>query len=151
MKSDSRPSLPIASVARCCCLALALAVPSALPLASAAQPAATTPIRLIVPLTPSTGIDLIARQVAHNLAERLGRPVVVENRAGASGNLGTEAVVRAAPDGSTLLVAVNTLLMNRAETRTCRRCDAPGFHRARHRTLEQRATLPVNPWTVPLT
>jgi tripartite-type tricarboxylate transporter receptor subunit TctC len=78
-----------------------------------AQPAAT-PIKLIVPFTPGTGIDLIARQVGPKLAERLGRPVVVENRSGASGNLGTEAVVRAAPDGSTLLVTVNTLVMNRA-------------------------------------
>jgi tripartite-type tricarboxylate transporter receptor subunit TctC len=73
-----------------------------------------TPIKLIVPFTPGTGIDLIARQVGPRLAERLGRPVVVENRTGASGNLGTEAVVRAAADGSTLLVTVNTLVMNRA-------------------------------------
>jgi len=76
--------------------------------------AATAPIRLIVPFTPGTGIDLIARQIAPKLSERLGRPVVVDNRAGASGNVGTEAVVRAAPDGSTLLVTVNTLVMNRA-------------------------------------
>ena len=75
---------------------------------------AGTPIRLIVPFTPGTGIDLIARQVGPKLAERLGRPVVVDNRAGASGNLGTEAVVRAVNDGSTLLVTVNTLVMNRA-------------------------------------
>jgi tripartite-type tricarboxylate transporter receptor subunit TctC len=75
---------------------------------------AESPVRLIVPFTPGTGIDLIARQVGPHLAERLGRPVVVDNRAGASGNIGTEAVVRAAPDGSTLLVTVNTLVMNRA-------------------------------------
>jgi tripartite-type tricarboxylate transporter receptor subunit TctC len=80
-----------------------------------AQTAATgPPIKLIVPFTPGTGIDLIARQIGPKLAERLGRPVVVENRTGASGNLGTEAVVRAAADGSTLLVTVNTLVMNRA-------------------------------------
>ena len=85
----------------------------AAPLAWAQAPA-STPIRLIVPFTPGTGIDLIARQIGPRLAERLGRPVVVDNRAGASGNLGTEAVVRAAPDGSTLLVTVNTLVMNRA-------------------------------------
>jgi tripartite-type tricarboxylate transporter receptor subunit TctC len=72
------------------------------------------PLRLIVPFTSGTGIDLIARQLSPHLTERLGRPVVVENRAGASGNIGTEAVVRAAPDGSTLLVTVNTLVMNRA-------------------------------------
>lgn len=72
------------------------------------------PLRLIVPFTPGTGIDLIARQIGPHLAERLGRPVVVENRAGASGNIGTEAAVRAPADGSTLLVSVNTLVMNRA-------------------------------------
>lgn len=71
-------------------------------------------LRLVVPFTPGTGIDLIARTVGPKLGERLGRTVVVENRAGASGNLGTEAVVRAAPDGSTLLVSVNTLVMNRS-------------------------------------
>ncbi|MFC5497438.1 tripartite tricarboxylate transporter substrate binding protein [Caenimonas terrae] len=70
------------------------------------------PLRLIVPFTPGTGIDLIARTVAPRLGERLGRPVVVENRAGASGNIGTEAVVRAKPDGQTLLVSVSTLVMN---------------------------------------
>ena len=79
-----------------------------------AQSSAGAPVKLIVPFTPGTGIDLIARQVGPRLSERLGRPVVVDNRAGASGNLGTEAVVRAAPDGSTLLVTVNTLVMNRA-------------------------------------
>jgi tripartite-type tricarboxylate transporter receptor subunit TctC len=82
--------------------------------ARAQATAAGAPIKLIVPFTPGTGIDLIARQVGPKLAERLGRPVVVENRTGASGNLGTEAVVRAAADGSTLLVTVNTLVMNRA-------------------------------------
>src|SRR6476469_9329070 len=72
------------------------------------------PLRLIVPFTPGTGIDLIARTVGPKLGQRLGRPVVVDNRAGASGNIGTEAVVRAAPNGSTLLVSVNTLVMNRS-------------------------------------
>ena len=72
------------------------------------------PLRLIVPFTPGTGIDLIARTVGPKLGERLGRTVVVDNRAGASGNIGTEAVVRAAPNGSTLLVSVNTVVMNRS-------------------------------------
>jgi tripartite-type tricarboxylate transporter receptor subunit TctC len=101
---------------------LALSSLCALPMgtASAQTPAATLPsmltsappLRLIVPFTPGTGIDIVARTVGPRLAERLGRPVVVENRAGASGNIGTEAVVRAAPNGSTLLVSVNTLVMN---------------------------------------
>ena len=72
------------------------------------------PIKLVVPFTPGTGIDLIARQVGPLLSQRLGRAVVVDNKPGASGNLGTHEVVRAAPTGSTLLVTVNTLVMNRA-------------------------------------
>ncbi len=95
-------------------IALALVLPLQ-PGAFAQTPApgSGVPLRLIVPFTPGTGIDLIARTVGPLLSERLGRPVVVDNRAGASGNIGTEAVVRAAPDGSTLLVSVNTLVMNR--------------------------------------
>jgi tripartite-type tricarboxylate transporter receptor subunit TctC len=81
---------------------------------SPAAPSQGTLLRLIVPFTPGTGIDLIARTVGPKLSERLGRPVVVDNRVGASGNIGTEAVVRAAPNGSTLLVSVNTLVMNRS-------------------------------------
>ncbi|NIC42527.1 tripartite tricarboxylate transporter substrate binding protein [Aquabacterium sp. A08] len=79
-----------------------------------AQAAAAAPIRLVVPFTPGTGIDLIARTVGPKLAERLGRPVMVDNKPGASGNIGTETVVRAAPDGATLLVSVSTLVMNRS-------------------------------------
>jgi tripartite-type tricarboxylate transporter receptor subunit TctC len=93
-------------------IAAALLWPAA---AAMAQPQGTeVPLRLIVPFTPGTGIDLVARTVGPKLAERLKRPVVVENRVGASGNIGTEVVVRAAPDGSMLLVSVNTLVMNRS-------------------------------------
>jgi tripartite-type tricarboxylate transporter receptor subunit TctC len=101
--------------------ALFLAAASILPAIAQAQlsapaspPIGATPLRLIVPFTPGTGIDLIARTVGPKLGERLGRPVVVENRPGASGNIGTEAVVHAQPNGSTLLVSVNTLVMNRS-------------------------------------
>jgi tripartite-type tricarboxylate transporter receptor subunit TctC len=93
-----------------------LAVTAMTVFGAAAQPApaapAQVPLRLIVPFTPGTGIDLIARTIGPRLSERLGRPVLVENRAGASGNIGTEAVVRAKPDGLTLMVSVNTLVMN---------------------------------------
>jgi len=79
----------------------------------APQAGAGVPLKLIVPFTPGTGIDIVARTVGPRLGQRLGRPVVVENRAGASGNIGTEAVVRSAADGNTLLVSVNTLVMNK--------------------------------------
>jgi tripartite-type tricarboxylate transporter receptor subunit TctC len=75
---------------------------------------ATSPVRLVVPFTPGTGIDLVAREIAPLLAERFKRPFVVDNKPGASGNIGALDVVRAAPDGATLLVSVNTLVMNRA-------------------------------------
>jgi tripartite-type tricarboxylate transporter receptor subunit TctC len=79
-----------------------------------AQNSTSTPVRLIVPFTPGTGIDLIARQIAPALSERLKRPFFVDNKPGASGNIGTQEVIRAAPDGTTLLVSVNTLVMNMA-------------------------------------
>jgi len=99
------------------CIVVAAALTGSGAFAQTAQPAQTAalpqaPIRLIVPFTPGTGIDLIARTLGPKLSERLGRPVLVDNRAGASGNIGTDAVVRAAPNGSTLLVTVNTLVMN---------------------------------------
>ena len=84
------------------------------PVAPAPAGANGVPIKLIVPFTPGTGIDLIARTLGPKLSQKLNRPVVVENRVGASGNIGTEAVVRAAPDGNTWLVSVNTLVMNRS-------------------------------------
>lgn len=74
----------------------------------------STPLRLIVPFTPGTGIDMIARQLGPGLTSQLARPVFIENKAGAAGNIGTQEVVRSAPDGSTLLVSVNTLVMNSA-------------------------------------
>ncbi|CAM3400885.1 tripartite tricarboxylate transporter substrate binding protein [Bordetella sputigena] len=70
------------------------------------------PITLIVPFTPATGIDLVARQLAATLPKTLGQSVIVENLAGASGNIGTEKVARSAPDGYTFLVTVNTFVMN---------------------------------------
>ena len=71
-------------------------------------------VTLVVPYTPGTGIDLIARQLSARLPAALGQPVVVENVAGASGNIGSEKVARAKPDGYTLMVQVNTLVMNKS-------------------------------------
>jgi tripartite-type tricarboxylate transporter receptor subunit TctC len=66
-------------------------------------------IKLIVPFTPGTGMDNIARQVGEKLSTRWGQPVVVENRLGTAGNLGAEQVARSAPDGYTLLVSASNL------------------------------------------
>ena len=69
------------------------------------------PITIIAPFTPGTGIDILARLAAPVLQTALGHPVVVENRSGASGAIGSQAVARAAPDGRTLLMQVNTFVM----------------------------------------
>jgi tripartite-type tricarboxylate transporter receptor subunit TctC len=63
----------------------------------------TRPVRLIVGFPPGGGVDTNARLISQSLSERLGQPFVIENRPGAGGNMGTEAVVRASPDGYTLL------------------------------------------------
>ncbi len=70
------------------------------------------PVTLLVPYTPGGGPDILARLIAPPLQALFGQPVVVENRAGASGNIGTQAVARAAPDGRMLLVQANTFVMN---------------------------------------
>jgi tripartite-type tricarboxylate transporter receptor subunit TctC len=68
-----------------------------------AQQYPTKTITIVVPFTPGTGADLIARSLQAKLSERMGQPVVVDNRAGASGAIGTELVATAPPDGYTLL------------------------------------------------
>ena len=103
----------------CRLAAAALAVvTAALAGAAAAQTWPSQPIRLVVGFTPGTGIDIIARTVGPKLQERLGQAVVVENKPGASGNIGTETVARAKPDGHTLLVTVSTFAMNPALFKT---------------------------------
>jgi tripartite-type tricarboxylate transporter receptor subunit TctC len=89
---------------------MALAPLSATP--SFAQISSQQPIRLNVPFSPGTGPDLLARLLSEELRQRWNQPVIVENKAGASGNIGTEAAARAAPDGQSLLVTVNTFVMN---------------------------------------
>src|SRR3954468_9781253 len=65
-------------------------------------------IHLFVPFTAGTGPDLLARILGEELRQRWNQPVIVENKPGASGNIGTQAAARAEPDGATLLVTVNT-------------------------------------------
>lgn len=71
-------------------------------------------ITLVVPFTPSSGSDIIARIIAPKLASKWGQSVIVDNKPGASGNLGAQAVAKASPDGHTLLMAINTFTMTPA-------------------------------------
>jgi tripartite-type tricarboxylate transporter receptor subunit TctC len=78
---------------------------------SHAQTWPVQPIKIIVPFTAGTGMDTIARAVAPKLTDKLGQPVVVQNMAGASGNIGADVVAKASPDGYTVLMGANTMLM----------------------------------------
>ena len=73
-----------------------------------AQPYPARPVRVIVPLAPGGGSDYTARFIGARLSERLGQPVVVDNRPAASGIVGTDLVAKAAPDGYTLLLVFST-------------------------------------------
>jgi tripartite-type tricarboxylate transporter receptor subunit TctC len=81
-------------------------------LAASAQAYPVKPIRIVVPLPPGGSNDVLARIVAEKLAPALGQPVVVDNRPGASGNIGTEIVARSAPDGHVLLMANTAHVIN---------------------------------------
>ena len=85
----------------------------------AAQVWPTKPVRIVVPFAPGATPDIVARLLAERLQAKLNQTFVIENKPGASGNLGTEAVVRAEPDGATIGVsivgplALNTLLFSK--------------------------------------
>jgi len=94
---------------RAFCILLSLVVSTSV----AAQSYPSKPIRYIVPFPPGGSSDLIARAIAPKMSEKLGQPIVVENRPGAGGMLGVDAVAKAAPDGYTIgLAAAGALSSN---------------------------------------
>jgi tripartite-type tricarboxylate transporter receptor subunit TctC len=86
----------------------------------AQQPYPSRTITIIAPFSPGTGIDILARTFGQKLSERYGVPVVVENKPGASGNIGTELAARAAPDGYTLMMTATTFALNPALSKKAR-------------------------------
>ena len=83
-------------------MAMALATPAV------AQEYPTKPIRIVVPFGPGTATDIVARTVGAELSSRTGQPVVIENKAGAEGQIGAQAAATAAPDGYTLFITTQT-------------------------------------------
>jgi tripartite-type tricarboxylate transporter receptor subunit TctC len=96
--------LPLTRLLLNCAGALALALA---PFAAFAQAYPDRPVHLIVPFPPGGGADILARTVMPRVAQALGKPIVIENKPGAGGNVGAEYVARAAPDGYTLLYGTN--------------------------------------------
>jgi tripartite-type tricarboxylate transporter receptor subunit TctC len=89
---------------RLACAALAAVSCVAAPMAAGQAPYPSKPIKIIAPVQPGGGVDLVARTVAERLQKSLGQPVVVENQSGGGGIVGSQATARAAPDGYTLMV-----------------------------------------------
>ena len=92
-------------------IAAALAVLAAPPAHPQAWP--TQAVKIVVPFSPGTGMDILARTLGPKLSEMWGQPVVVDNRPGASGNLGANAVAKSPPDGYTLVMGASTLVINK--------------------------------------
>ena len=99
-----------------CAAALFASLLTALP--AAAQDWPSKPVKIVVPFGPGSTPDVVARLIADHLQKKLGQPFVIENKPGASGNTGTDAVAKAAPDGATIGIsiggplAINTLLFS---------------------------------------
>jgi len=112
MTKNHEPNVPGARIRRAL-LATGL-IAAALPLAPAAwaqaAPWPSKPVRVVVNFPPGGAVDTVARAITQPLAEALGQPFVVENRGGANGNIGGEAVARSAPDGYTLLVSSGSMV-----------------------------------------
>jgi tripartite-type tricarboxylate transporter receptor subunit TctC len=104
MNLSSRGRRILAAAAGCVMLAASIT-------GAAAQQAGRT-ITVIVPYTPGSGPDILARTIGEELSRHWGQPVVVDNKPGASGNIGTQQVARAAPDGNTVMMTTNPFTNN---------------------------------------
>jgi len=93
--------------------ALLMAILFIFGLSAEAQPYPTRTVRIVVPATPGGAIDLIARSLAEKMTASLGQPVVVENKPGASNNLGTDFVAKSPPDGYTLVIIASSHATNK--------------------------------------
>jgi tripartite-type tricarboxylate transporter receptor subunit TctC len=93
-------------------IAAALALTLALPVVAHAQGFPTKPVRIIVPFPPGGTTDILARDLGQQLGQKWGVPTIVDNKAGASGTIGSEQVVRSAPDGYTLLLTATHHVIN---------------------------------------
>jgi tripartite-type tricarboxylate transporter receptor subunit TctC len=103
---------PNRSNARPAAAAAAVALLLALPATVLAQAWPSKPIRVVVPFPAGGGIDTVARIVVPKMSEALGQPMVIDNRSGAGGTVGTEVVARATPDGHVLLATFASHSMN---------------------------------------
>lgn len=133
-------------------LAAGAAVLPAMPRLASAQPYPTRPVRIIVGFPAGGAADIAARLVGQWLSERLDQPCVIENRAGAGGNIGTEAVVRAPADGHTLLMvnppnAINATLYEQLNFNFLRDIVPVGSIYRQPYVLEVSPSLPIE--TVP--
>ncbi|MCC6473609.1 MAG: tripartite tricarboxylate transporter substrate binding protein, partial [Burkholderiales bacterium] len=93
-------------------VAIAFFAAAAFAAAAFAQGYPAKPIKVVAPASPGSAIDVPARLIAHELASRIGRAVVVENMPGAAGNIASAQVARAAPDGYTLLLQITSFVVN---------------------------------------
>src|SRR3954463_8353179 len=108
---SASPSLPGGGFMKCWVRSIAFcALVFSAPAFSQAYP--SRPVRVVVPFPPG-GVDVLTRVITTEMSKIMGQPVVLENRAGANGIIGSEAVMRAAPDGYTLLVTTSSTMISR--------------------------------------
>ena len=106
LRAESRP--PMNVLLQKCFVGLGLLLHAAL--SAQAQSYPSKPVRMVIPYPPGGGTDIVARPLAQLMSASLGQPLVIENRSGANGNIGMEAVAKAPPDGYTLIFAITAQL-----------------------------------------